>query len=81
MSPSHPDPIIAWVVGSFKAATEPTFQADANFALEALPALTTRPDQIRQLRQTILNLAVSGKLSEQSAWQAKPIKLSEVASL
>ena len=34
-----------------------TFQADARFALDALPALTTRPDQIRLLRQTILNLA------------------------
>lgn len=39
-----------------------TFQADARFALDALPALTTRPDQIKALRQTILNLAVRGKL-------------------
>jgi type I restriction enzyme, S subunit len=42
-----------------------TFQADASFALDALPALTTRPDQIRQFRQTILNLAVRGKLVPQ----------------
>lgn len=42
-----------------------TFQADARFALDALPALTTRPDQIKALRQTILNLAVRGKLVEQ----------------
>jgi type I restriction enzyme S subunit len=42
-----------------------TFQADARFALDALPAFTTRPDQIRQLRQTILNLAVRGKLVTQ----------------
>jgi type I restriction enzyme S subunit len=41
------------------------FPAHANFALEALPALTTRPDQIKTLRQTILNLAVRGKLVEQ----------------
>ena len=39
-----------------------TFQADARVALDALPALTTRPDQVKQLRQTILNLAVRGKL-------------------
>lgn len=39
-----------------------TFQSDARFALDALPALTTRPDQIKALRQTILNLAVRGKL-------------------
>lgn len=42
-----------------------TFQADARFALNTLPALTTRPDQIKQLRQTILNLAVRGKLVPQ----------------
>jgi type I restriction enzyme, S subunit len=42
-----------------------TFQADARFALDALPALTTRTDQIKQLRQTILNLAVRGKLVPQ----------------
>ena len=42
-----------------------TFLNDARFALDALPALTTRPDQIKQLRQTILNLAVSGNLEPQ----------------
>ena len=42
-----------------------TFQADARFALDALPALTTRPDQIKTLCQTILNLAVRGKLVPQ----------------
>lgn len=42
-----------------------TFQADARFALNTIPALTTRPDQIKQLRQTILNLAVRGKLVPQ----------------
>jgi len=39
---------------------------DARFALDALPALTTRSDQIRQLRQTIVNLAVRGKLVPQN---------------
>jgi type I restriction enzyme S subunit len=42
-----------------------TFQDDARFALDALPALTARPDQVKQLRQTILNLAVRGKLVSQ----------------
>lgn len=37
----------------------------ARFAFDALPALTTRPDQVRTLRQTILNLAVRGKLVKQ----------------
>jgi type I restriction enzyme, S subunit len=38
------------------------FHDDARFAINALPALAARPDQIRHLRQTILNLAVRGKL-------------------
>ncbi len=41
------------------------FQNHAAFALNNLAPLTTRPDQIKQLRQTILNLAVRGKLVEQ----------------
>ncbi|MCP5373562.1 MAG: restriction endonuclease subunit S [Hyphomicrobiales bacterium] len=41
------------------------FPAHARFALDALPALTARPDQIKHLRQSILNLAVRGKLVEQ----------------
>jgi type I restriction enzyme S subunit len=43
-----------------------TFLADARFALDALPALTARPDQVKKLRQTILNLAVRGKLVPQN---------------
>ena len=42
-----------------------TFQNHAAFALDNLAPLTTRPDQIEALRQTILNLAVRGKLVEQ----------------
>lgn len=41
------------------------FPANARFALATLPALTTRPDRIKPLRQTILNLAVRGKLVDQ----------------
>ena len=41
------------------------FQDQAAFALDNLAPLTTRPDQIKALRQTILNLAVRGKLVEQ----------------
>ncbi len=43
------------------------FQSHARFALQSLPTLTTRPDQIKALRQTILNLAVRGKLVAQDA--------------
>jgi type I restriction enzyme S subunit len=42
-----------------------TFRSDARFALQVLPSLTSTPAQIKQLRQTILNLAVRGKLVEQ----------------
>jgi type I restriction enzyme S subunit len=38
---------------------------DVRFVLENLPRLTTRPAHIKQLRQTILNLAVRGKLVPQ----------------
>ena len=41
------------------------FQNHAAFALNNLIPLTTRPDQIKALRQTILNLAVRGKLVKQ----------------
>ena len=42
-----------------------SFRQDASFALQVLPSLTTTPAQIKLLRQTILNLAVRGKLVEQ----------------
>ena len=41
------------------------FSDHARFALNNLAALTTRPDQVKQLRQTILNLAVRGRLVPQ----------------
>jgi type I restriction enzyme, S subunit len=58
-----------------------SFHDDVRFALGALPALTTRPDQIKQLRQTILNLAVCGNLSPEGDWQAAPTRLGDLASL
>ena len=42
------------------------FRNHAAFALENLAPLTTRTDQIKALRQTILSLAVRGKLVEQN---------------
>lgn len=49
-----------------------TFSEDTRFALGALPALTARIDQIKRLRQTILHLAVRGKLVPQDPSDAPP---------
>lgn len=59
------DRLAAASLARLNAPDPETFQSDARFALDALPALTTRPDQIKALRQTILNLAVRGKLVPQ----------------
>jgi type I restriction enzyme S subunit len=58
-----------------------TFAGHARFALNNLTSLTTRPEQVAQLRQTILNLAMSGRLSESEGWPSSPNKLGDVASL
>ncbi len=60
------DRLTAASLARLNAPVPETFEADARFALNALPALTTRPDQIKQIRQTILNLAVRGKLVPQN---------------
>ncbi|RWB66803.1 restriction endonuclease subunit S [Mesorhizobium sp.] len=49
-------------LGRLNAPNPETFQKDASFVFDALPSLTKRSDQIDRLRQTILNLAVCGKL-------------------
>jgi type I restriction enzyme S subunit len=59
------DRLTAASLARLNAPDPDTFQDDARFALDALPALTVRPDQINQLRQTILNLALRGKLVPQ----------------
>ena len=43
-------------------ASADAFRDHARFYFNHLPRLTTRPEHIRQLRQSILNLAVRGKL-------------------
>ena len=59
------DRLVAASLARLNAPDPETFVGDARFALHALPVLTTRPDQIKQFRQTILNLAVHGKLVKQ----------------
>jgi type I restriction enzyme, S subunit len=48
-----------------ESGARPPFEASARFYFNHLPRLTTRPEHIHQLRQTILNLAVRGKLVPQ----------------
>jgi type I restriction enzyme, S subunit len=59
------DKLTAASLARLNAPDPDTFQDDIRFALDALPALTTRFDQIKALRQTILNLAARGKLVPQ----------------
>jgi type I restriction enzyme, S subunit len=61
------DRLAAASLARLNAPHPESLQADARFVLDALPALTARPDQIKQLRQTILNLAVRGKVVPQDA--------------
>jgi type I restriction enzyme S subunit len=44
-----------------------TFSDDARFTMNALTALTTRPEQIDQVRQTIRNLGIRGRLVPQDS--------------
>jgi type I restriction enzyme S subunit len=48
------------------------------FVLENLPRLTTRPAHIKQLRQTILNLAVQGSLTEKEPGNSNKVKSSSL---
>jgi type I restriction enzyme S subunit len=59
------DRLAAASLARLNAPNPATFQDDTRFALDTLQALTTRPDQIKPLRQTIVNLAVRGKLVPQ----------------
>ncbi len=59
--------LTAATLGRLSTPKPETFRNDARFALDNLQALTTRPDQIKQLRQTVLTLAVRGRLVSQEA--------------
>lgn len=56
------------------ATDDADFQTSADFLLQTLPTHTTRRDQIKQLRQTILNLAVRGRLVPQDVSE-KPVSI------
>jgi type I restriction enzyme, S subunit len=69
-------------VASLKRLNQPTisgrtedFREHARFYLAHLPRLTARPDRIPALRQTILNLAVRGKLVSRDLSDELPSEL------
>lgn len=57
-----------------------SFIADARFAMKVMPSLTARADQVKQLRQAMLNLAVRGKLVPQDAGDEPAVRLLEAIS-
>jgi type I restriction enzyme S subunit len=67
------DRLTAASLARLNAPDPQTFRDDARFALDNFPALTARADQIKQLRQTILNLAVRGKLGGSTEGDLKPV--------
>lgn len=58
---SDPDPVV--------------FRDHARFALDALPAITARPDQIAELRQAILDVAIRGGLVSQDPTDEPAVEL------
>jgi len=63
---SQRDRLVASSLHRLNNGADPdAFREHARFYFNHLPRLTTRPDHIKQLRQTILNLAVRGKLVPQ----------------
>lgn len=59
------DRLTAASLARLNAPDPETFADDARFALNVLPAISARPDQVSQMRQVILNLAMQGKLVRQ----------------
>ena len=71
------DRLAAASLARLNAPDPETFAADARFAIHALPSLTARTDRIKRLRQTILNLAVRGKLVLQQSSDEPVVALLE----
>src|SRR5262249_10140041 len=54
------DRVTSASLGRLNAQEGEIFRDEVRLALDSLPALTTRPDQIKQLRQMILSLGMRG---------------------
>lgn len=62
---THRDKLVAASLNRISTTPAEEAKDTARFHLSLLPRLTTKPEHIKQLRQTILNLAVRGRLVEQ----------------
>ena len=79
---SRRDRLVASSLHHLSNGADPdAFREHACFYFNHLPRLTTRPDHIKQLRQTILNLAVRGRLTPSLAWPEQPVPLRQFATL
>ena len=75
------DRLAAASLARLNAPDPGTFHDDARFALDAVPALTARADQLRQVREAVLRLAFCGRLSPTGTWPRTPSRLGEFARL
>lgn len=74
------DRLTAASLARLNAPDPETFSDDARFALDALPAMSATNSQVAAIRQTILNLAVSGRLvRQQEADQPATLLLARIA--
>ncbi len=79
---SRRDRLVASSLNRLNNGADPdAFRSHARFYFNHLPRLTMHPEHIHQLRQTILNLAVRGRLSSTLDWPEKPEPLREFATL
>ncbi|MEI6205996.1 MAG: restriction endonuclease subunit S [Desulfuromonadales bacterium] len=69
------DRLVASSLNRISTTTAEEAKDAARFHLDNLPRLTTRTEHIKQLRQTILNLAVRGRLVPQDAHDEPAMEL------
>lgn len=75
------DRLAAASLARLNAPNPETFADDARFSLEALPALTSRPDQMRSLRDTVCRMALQGRFSDDDRWPTAPSHLHDFVRL
>lgn len=75
------DKLVASSLNRISTTTADDAKDAISFHLDNLSRLSTRPEHIKQLRQTILSLAVCGRLGQATECLTTSIKLGNVAKL